>query len=634
MLCDRRGFRVAGATAAKDRHTPDRLRRFKPHANRSAQVGPILACGGLQAPDGAAAKAPHRTGLTRRFHADDAGRRRCWWEGIVEAMSWLSTLARDAPAKPGAYGAVLAEYARPLSPWAARRRKALLLVAIACIGVIYGSLFAVLPQQFVLLLIIPLGLLALVVIWALPEQGVVPRAAVRLMEGLFYCYLVAAVLWPFYLGIAIKGLPALDMRRLFSVPMLLMLLICVSISSDFRDRLKAIFAKSPIMLKMFLGFVAIQTVATLLSPISLDKFGRQQIEWTAVFFVAVYMMSKPGRMARWSAVIVLMAAALGVIGLLENEQQQILWINHIPEYLKMDPRNFEQFAASTFRDGVYRVRGTFSVSLSLAEYLAVVMPFLIHIFMISRNLILRGACLVAHVLIIAVIVLTQSRMGVLGAMVAHAAYVLVWSVHRWRTQRTSLLGPAFTLAYPAGVVLMIAAILWVPAVHHRVLGGGTHQFSDIGRKAQLAQSLPLIAKSPVFGYGPSQGVMELGYVGPDGLLTIDSYMLSIALDYGLIGFGLYYGMILLAMVTGLQVGARHNVGELSYAQAAAAALTVWLVSKIVLSQPDNTSMIFMVLAMIVAARYRSETELPAAAETVRAAPALTSRPPVATPVQR
>src|SRR3546814_17828866 len=63
---------------------------------------------------------------------------------------------------------------------------------------------------------------------------------------------------------------------------------------------------------------------------------------------------------------------------------------------------------------------------------------------------------------------------------------------------------------------------------------------------QVNMAIPKIFSHPL-GHGIGTSAEVLGFTNPAGTLTIDSYYLVIALDYGIIGFLMFYGLFILAI---------------------------------------------------------------------------------------
>ncbi len=122
---------------------------------------------------------------------------------------------------------------------------------------------------------------------------------------------------------------------------------------------------------------------------------------------------------------------------------------------------------------------------------------------------------------------------------------------------------------------------------------------------------PVIFQSPLFGHGPGRGAEALGFVTPGGLVTIDTYILSIVLDYGVIGFVLFYGMLAAALITSarLALAWRPTSGsanrEASFILPLCAMLAAFLMIKTVLSQEENHAILFMIYGAIMVLTYRA-----------------------------
>jgi O-antigen ligase len=500
----------------------------------------------------------------------------------------------------------LGRYERRLPASQSSQRQLILLVLTAGAGAIYGALFAYLPPSFIALLIAPLALLAGLVVWALPDTGWSPASS---LERLFFCYFVSLILWPYYLAISVPGMPLIEIRRIFSLLMVLVLLAGLSTSRQFRTDMRDIIRANSLLVKLLLGFVAVQAISILFAADpgqGLATFLKYQFGWTATFFICAYVFSRPGRVTAWALVLVGLAIILSLIGFLESRNQGVLWANHIPWFLQVSDPAMERLLGAVFRDGNYRVVTTFSVSLSLAEFLALTMAFVIHLFVTSRSPAMRIVWLATDVLLFSAILLTQSRNGVVGTLVVHAGYGFLWAFHRWRTRPDSLMAPAIALAFPVLLAGLVVAVLSMNRLRTMTLGGGVHAASTEGRLEQLQAAGPVLLRSPLFGHGPAQGASALGYTNPAGVQSIDSYFLATVLDYGLVGFALYYGLLAVALLRALRIAFGPADRELSYAMPAAVAIGAWIVSKLVLAQEDSSSLMFMILGLVAALSWRAQ----------------------------
>lgn len=518
---------------------------------------------------------------------------------------------------------VLEPYARQSNPIRARLWGLAGLVGLALLGGAYGFSFAVLPPNFLLFLIAPLALLGLVVIWALPDMDTAPT---RFMVKCFLGLAGAAVLWPDYIAIALPGLPWISMRRLFAFPMAACLLVSLSVSAQFRAQMKEYLSAWPPLPKMLAGFVLLQAMSVPLSKelgASIRNFIDFQVMWTMSFVVGVYAFQRMENIRLLFKILLVSAIILCGIALAENSQHKVIWLDYIPSLLKVDQDALKLYTQSVFRAGEYRVKATFTNSLPFAEFMALVSSIILYYIIRSKSLVRIIILTALDALVFYVIDLSQARLGMIGFAFGHVVFGLMWALRRWNSNRVSLIGPAAVLAYPAFVLALAVAIVSISSLNQRFLGSQATAGSNDARKIQFRMAVPVVAKSPIFGYGPRQGGRALGYRS-GSFLTIDSYILSMALDYGLVGFFFYYGMLLLAIWRAFQLLLRDESEESDMAMVALTILSIFILTRSVLSQEDNNWLPFMLMGVVLALVRRSQTSRNASDSSVRS-----SRPTVA-----
>lgn len=522
-------------------------------------------------------------------------------------------MIRSAAANLGRTAGQLFAPANPvLPPYREERRpirrfvaKALFTGLCVFLGIFYGFSFAVFPPILIIYSVIPILLLAMVVIWALPDRGTAPT---RLLRRLFFAYLLFLIMWPAYVSIQLPGMPWISFRRLIGFPTVLVLLVCISTSHKFRAQLRETMDALPVLWRMVALFVLVEfvTIFTSAAPfVSLNLFIDRLILEFGMFFVGLWVLSQPGMARRWARTVIGMAIALCFIGLLESHNQQILWAQHIPSFLTITDPSVQQTLTAVFRSGSYRVTTTFSVSLAFAEYLSIAVPFLLHWLMNRPGLQAKAALIALDLLVLTAIVLTQARLGIVGWLIAHGAYGCLWAFRRWRHSRLDLIGPAVAIVYPVGLLLFLVAMFTVDAVKFRTIGGGSTGFSDMARTQQFQLFWPRLFHNP-FGYGLGRAGEVLGFRSPGGQLTVDSYIITIGLNFGIAGLALYFGMIGYAIWKMCQLALRSGEGEESLAMPLAAALSAFLVIRCVLAQEDNASLLYMMLAMTSALMLRAQ----------------------------
>jgi O-antigen ligase len=105
-----------------------------------------------------------------------------------------------------------------------------------------------------------------------------------------------------------------------------------------------------------------------------------------------------------------------------------------------------------------------------------------------------------------------------------------------------------------------------------------------------------------FGYGIGQGAATLDYVNEGGLVTIDTYYLLVLLEYGLLGFIVYYGMFVVGIYEAGKRGMRSHPkqSDRAFLIPIALSLFIFLIIKSVFAQQDNHPLVFMMLGAIMA----------------------------------
>lgn len=475
---------------------------------------------------------------------------------------------------------------------------------------VYGFYFALTAPYLLVPMTAPLVLLAGLVIWALPELRTAPT---KIMETLLFAFFIVLFLWPNYLAISLPGLPWITLIRLTSFPMVLALLIATSVSKDFRSEMKRALSATPYIWIPLVIFVGIQFLTIPMSKNimgSLQKLTVAQVNWTAVFFASAYVFIRKGRIERWAALLWIMMLIVSAIALVEAREHRVLWAGNIPSFLKVGDERVQGFLSAAMRraTGQYRVKAMFTTPLGLAEFLALSMPFVLHFAFGPFRTVVRVAAALCVPIFLKAVLSTDSRLGMVGCFMSILLYTLFWGILRWRGDKRGLLGPTLVLAYPAMFCAVVGATFFVTRLRRMVWGGGAEQKSNQGRLAQIEDAIPKILANPI-GHGAGQGAETLGRHGAGGILTIDNYYLLIALEYGLLGFIAYYGLILGA----ISYAGRHALDptpqrEQTFLVPICVTLANFFVIKAVFSQQDNHPLIFMLLGMVVALVYRKRQD--------------------------
>ena len=482
-----------------------------------------------------------------------------------------------------------------------QRQRWLAYLLLIGFGLFIGFAFGIFGQFFIVRLSIVLIPFVAVVLWLLPDTERVPR---RWVEVLTFAMMVAVFCWPDYIAIDLRALPWITVVRLVVFPLVACFLLCLAMSKSFRRELADTLSAAPILWKLLVAFFAICTATIFVSGDVANVTGRvvaAYLGWFVLVFAGVYTFRQPGRTRLLAYLLWGIALYQLPSVLFERHFHKLPWVGHIPGFLAVNDEVVQKIIAGAFRSytNIYRVQSVFKTPLSLAEFLAYVSPFVVHIGMTTRSTWVRMAAALTIPVMIFMIINTDSRLGLIGLGIALLTYGLLWSIARWRRNPRDLIAAAVVFAYPAGFAAVVAASFAIGRIRVRVWGGGATVSSNDARWDMYRDGIPLVLRTP-WGHGMGQGGIALNYRLPDGTLTIDTYYLALALDQGILGFLIYFGMFLLAIYLAGRAYLEIDDPEIAYLGPVAASLVAFIVIKSVFSQYDNHPLIFLELGVVIA----------------------------------
>lgn len=478
---------------------------------------------------------------------------------------------------------------------------------LALVAGFYGLVFGLTTTTFLMQLLMPVAVFAIFVIVLLPESG---AAFERSLTGLFFVFFAAISVWPDYLALSIGALPWITAVRLTAVPLCLVFLMSLSQSRGFRGSLAQKLAAAPAVWKPIGVYflICIVSVGFSKEPVeTLNKLIVALYSWAAIFLVAAAVLSEDRRAKQfayllWAGVVVVCA-----IGIVEWRLGRVPWAGHVPSFLKIEDEAVARIMSGSarFAIGQHRVQSKFTTPLGLAEFLVLVMPFVVHFMFMGRNLIERVLAAATIPLAIFVIVKTDARLGMVGLFLTLFGYLFFWAFNHWKSNRNSIISPMIVFTYPATLVMALVASFTVGRIRALVWGTGAHQASNDARQKQVEDGLALILQHP-WGHGIGRAAETLGYTNGAGVVTIDTYFISVGLETGIIGFFAYFSAFVAAIWLGSRVALRHGKeAQVVWIAPAVISLINFVVIKSILSQQENHPLAFAMLGMVVALVYRA-----------------------------
>lgn len=483
---------------------------------------------------------------------------------------------------------------------------ALLLVLVHFAVLIAAAIAVVyLGPAALMSLSIPLVMLVLLIIWALPDSENPP---LNLISALLFAFIGILVIWPDYLAFDLPGLPWLTAIRIVAVPLALAFLISLSTSSEFRSDVRKRLAVAPIAHQMMLVFIAISFFSILVATdvnVSTNKFIVALLYWFFPFYGAVWVFSRDGTAIKLAYFIWIAALTTVIIGLWEWRLQMVPWAGSVPSFLAIEDPIIQTILSGTARSttGIYRVQSKFTTPLGFAEFLAFSTPFVIYFTMYAHHWFLKVLALASLPLILNAILTTDSRLGFVGFVMSFLVLIGIFSLRAWVQRKDSIFGPALTIAYPVILISFLAATFFIGRLRALVWGTGAQSFSSMAREEQVEMGMPIIWSQP-WGHGIGNAATVLDYRNLEGALTIDSYYLSVGLEFGVLGFLVFFGMFLIALFYALNYALRTEDRSDLLLMPVMAALSIFFVVKSVFSQQENHPLVFVFLGALFGICYR------------------------------
>lgn len=501
---------------------------------------------------------------------------------------------------------VLPGYRKPKNRNWIRARNGIFLASLIFVSLFYGLLSAIFPVSFYIYMGLPIIALAALVVWALPDNG---RFPARLVEALFWGFLYAQLIWPNYIALVLPGLPWITMNRLVTAPLAVLFLVSLAQSAETRTHIKDILSNSRFVTGCFIVLAAIQVCTLPFSnaiAASVNKLIDAEIQWNLIFFISAFVFAREGRARKFFVAYPWLITFLMVVAVFEWRKSGVLWADSIPSFLRANDDTTARILSGSARaaTGIYRVQSIFSTSLNFAEVLGLATPFFIYWVFYARRVMVRILCLLMLPPLYWMILRTDSRLGTVAFFASFILFTGFYGARRWLKIKGDIVGPAITLFYPFATALFFVATLVSARLGAVIWGNGAQQASNEGRKAQWISAFPKIGSWPI-GHGPGTGAETLGTYNPLGILTIDSYYLVILLEYGVIGFVAWLGMLIGAAVQATKWSLLDDGDEARMLPIMATFILAFVIVKGVLAQDDSHGVVYMMLGMIAGMTWRA-----------------------------
>jgi O-antigen ligase len=484
-------------------------------------------------------------------------------------------------------------YLFPIVAWA---------IATIALGIVLGFSAVILPPMGAFGIVAVAGV---VLLWVMPDLPLVSPGIIR---KAFFFMLIADLIIPFYYTVQFSGLPWISARRLATFTLIVPFLVAVAASSEVRRHISERVRASLLIFICAVGFLAVATLSILtsISPTeSTSALVDAVLSWYVPFFAMIYIAKDKNDVVFLLKIICLAAIFNTGAGVIEffikhNFFIQIFPTSMLNALISNNPSLADLLPGPQhFRNGLYRANSTFVTALSFGEFEIIVIPiglfFLLHRETLFERL-LGGAVAFGGIV---GIYSSGSRGGFVGVIASVAVFVAFYSIRKAVSSKGSLVPAIAGLLGIIGVGCVIGAINLSHSFHDTVLGGAAQASSTQARYDQWNAGIPGIKSNPITGHGLGLGGLIIG------MPSIDSYMLSLVVETGVLGLVFFVGLLVLPVWYGL----RNYLSDMSESGALAGALACsfigFTMNRLVLSQKENHMLIFSLLAVVIVLNYES-----------------------------
>lgn len=414
-------------------------------------------------------------------------------------------------------------------------------------------------------------------------------------------YITLSILWPRYVAVWLPGLPSINPPRIANMLFLVIILISIFGAKSVRDSIFAAAENS----KIFFCFIFLYLIARIASiGVSSDLasslyavFNEFGVHAVCIIFGVVYgaRYGVGGALTFAACVLFVMVVSIALF-------EAALGHNLFARFV--DPANsYVQWAISDkARGGGYRAQGTFGFPITLAEFVVVAFPLAVAGALgIKRSVFLRYALVVAVVLLAGMgVYVSGSRSGYVGLLfVGMFAFfsLMLRGALQGRVEIAHLI-----LAIGLSLLVGVAAYFSVGYVYELSFGALADRVSNSMRALMYEGALRWIVESPLLGFGPGGAIDKVGISTASGQLTVDSHMISLMMDSGLLALSGYVGFFLSSLIICWRKAMVISADEWREYFFLSCAIVGFVPFFFILSLPDNQFLMFFLLGAGVAVK--------------------------------
>ena len=427
--------------------------------------------------------------------------------------------------------------------------KFLFFVVVCGVSVLTGMITVILPKYAFLM---TLPFIALFFILFPTIHNLPP---LNKISFLFKLWLAMTILCPTFIVITISE-TEINPVRLLAMILVLFSLLFILRSIYFRELMLRFYKEYPQILILFLAFIGFQAIGSLTRGANTEApylFFRQVLEVYIPVFILLVVFSEKGKLVNIVNIALGLSSLVIIFGIVELIIQQNVYLAFLPNQL-ISAEDYVQNVISSKVRGEYRVQSVFSHPLVLGQFLVMTLPLYFYKIITTPSNTLKLVCVIFIFFSIFVMNSTGNR-SVYAALGVELVFVIfIFLIRLYHIKKTSFWGWILAVASP--FILLGVLLLTFIGKDFLLAGSANHAASTQARQEMVSRTVNIFASDPaglLTGYGTGQAAAKVGFISPSGVLTIDSYILTVILESGILGLISYIAFFIYVFVVGMKV---------------------------------------------------------------------------------
>ncbi len=466
-------------------------------------------------------------------------------------------------------------------------------LAFSCL--LAGLLVAYLPPGVLIrLLVLPMVGGILVLCWLLRRKGVGLPGGLTLFVWLAAVFL--SVLWPRYIFFSVGG-PNVNPETLAVLASLALVVFWFVYSPEFSARFNGVLLGKSRIGVLALLWLTWRLLASMLGdyPLLSSVEYLRDLAYVSAFLLIGCAVSVYDDGPKWLLRAIVVAGLFAaVLGLVEAFVQKNYFVQFASGGDSQSVSNaLKTIAFDKSRDGSYRAQSVFDHPIVFAQFIAAIIPLGAYFAFYERRRIWRLLGFLVMPIGLLAIVKSGSRAGLVSVVVG---VVFIMAFFWLRGMVSKGFRRAFSIV--ALPVFFVGLLLIYFVVQELVLGRSHVEASSTSvRLKMVADGVAALSESPAWGFGYGMAIVKAGVIsGYTGVATIDSFMLTIALDSGYVGLIVFLVILVAFAVQGSFLAARLPAAEGARVGMIVAAVLALAATFVGLSISNNMTMFWLLVA--------------------------------------